>query len=462
MRLTTTRRVPSTKAGSAAATADVAVVGAGGSGLAVLKALRDEGIGCECFERGSAIGGNWRYENDSGLSAAYASLRTNVSRQRMQFRSLPMPESYGDFPHHTEMAEYLDAFADRYGLRQRIRFGNPVERLEPCDGGWLVQLEDGSARPFRAAVVAVGHDWSPQLPSYPGSFAGEQIHSQRYRRPQPYAGKRVLVVGAGQSAVEIALDLAPLAARASISVRRGANVVPRWIGGDPYDVYDVRGLDRVPWRLLNLASHRVVTREQGPPPASWPLPGRRLLEGNPTVSSALFAALRRGDLEVKPAIEWLEGKRARFVDGSQEGFDAIVYATGYRIELPFLAGVLAPSGRELPLYRRIVHPDASNLFFAGFADAPTSLLRLVEEQGEWIAAVLAGRLALPDEEAMWRAIERGERRSRQRYPEEGRHTIRCDPHAYRRLLRRDLRGRQGPAWGRGLLRRRAAAGRRSR
>src|SRR5512133_380412 len=153
--------------------ANVAVIGAGSSGLAVVNALRDEGLRVECFERGSDLGGLWRYENDNGLSGAFASLRTNASRLRMQYPSFPMPESYDDFPHHSEMADYLDTYADTFGLRALIRFGTTVERVESdADGRWGITIEGGSRRSYRAVVVASGAFWSPRLPRYQGSFDG--------------------------------------------------------------------------------------------------------------------------------------------------------------------------------------------------------------------------------------------------------------------------------------------------
>jgi dimethylaniline monooxygenase (N-oxide forming) len=419
----------------------VAVIGAGSSGLAVLNTLRRHGLDVEGFERGSDVGGLWRYQNDNGLSAAYASLRTNVSRPRMQYPSFPMPSSYGDFPGHRDMAEYLGAYADAFGLREVIRFGVTLERLDPdLDGGWRVVLDDGSVRRFEAVVVATGTFWSPRLPADAAGFAGEVSHSHDYRTPAPFQGRRVLVVGAGQSAAEIAVEVAGVAARTCLSMRAGVHVLPRWIGGRPYDATDVDPLNRLPWTLLNLLYGRRVARELGPPPARWPVPARRLLEGIPIVSSDLLPAVRRGEVALKPAIRRLEADRVRFADGTEELIDRIVYATGYRIDLPFLApSLLAPQGRELPLYRRIVPPGLGGLLFAGFVDAPGGLLPVVETQAEWIAAALSGRLRLPGPGRMWRAIDRGERRSRQRFPEKHPHSIRCDPHAYRRLLRSELR-----------------------
>jgi dimethylaniline monooxygenase (N-oxide forming) len=421
--------------------ADVAVIGAGSSGLAVLKALREHDFAVDCFERGADVGGLWRYENDSGLSGAYASLHTNASRLRMQYPSFPMPGSYGDFPHHTEMAAYLDAYAEAYGLRELIQFSTIVERLEPSsDGGWWITLNDGSSHSYGAVAVATGIFWRPRLPTYPGGFDGEVSHAHHYRVPDRFGGRRVLVVGTGPSAGEIAVEVSTVAQRTFMSVRRGAYVIPRWLGGMPFDAGDVEPLNRLPWRLLNRIYRRRVTREMGPAPASWPLPAHRFLEGIPIVSSDLFPAVRRGEVLVKPAIERLSGGRVRFVDGSEERVDSIVYATGYRVSLPFLSSsLLAASGRDFPLYRRIAPPEVGGLYFAGFVDTPGGLLPVVETQGDWIATVLTGRMRLPPPAQMRRAIKRAERRTRQRFPDESPHSIRCDPHAYRRLLKSDLR-----------------------
>jgi len=417
------------------------VIGAGSSGLAVLKALREEGLRAECFERGSDVGGLWRYENDNRLSSAYASLRTNVSRPRMQYPGFPMPATYGDFPDHTQMWTYLSAYADAYGLRESIRFRVTVERVEPkANGTWRVLLDDGSVRDFRAVVVAVGIFWCPKIPRHEGSFSGETSHSHDYRKPDTFAGRSVPVVGAGQSAAEIVSEVANVTARAFMSVRSAAHVIPRWIGGGPYDAFDIDPLNRSPWPLMNGMYAFRVARQLGPLPRSWPVPGHRLLEGVPTLSSDLFPAIRQGKVTVKPAIERLAGHQVCFVDGTRESIDHIIWATGYEISLPFLSSnIVSPRGREFPLYRRIVPPGLAGLFFSGFVDAPGGLLPVVETQAGWIAAVLVGRPSLPPLEQMWAAIDRSERRTRVRFPEEAASSVRCDPHAYRRLLRSDLR-----------------------
>jgi dimethylaniline monooxygenase (N-oxide forming) len=266
------------------------------------------------------------------------------------------------------------------------------------------------------------------------------MHSHDYRTPGPFAGRRVLVVGAGQSATEIAIEVAAVARRTCMSVRSGVHVIPRWIRDEPYDARDRAPFNRAPWPLLNVVFGRSAMRELGPPPPSWPSPPGRLLEGSPVVSSDLFPAVNSGEIGIKPAIEALEGESVRFVDGSRERFDRIIQATGYEIRVPFISPrLLSPRGRSLPLYRRIVAPGVPDLFFAGFVDAPGGLLPVVEAQGEWIAAAQGRRIRLPSPPGMWRAIDRAERRTRRRFPTERRGSVRCDPHAYRRVLRSDLR-----------------------
>jgi cation diffusion facilitator CzcD-associated flavoprotein CzcO len=178
--------------------------------------------------------------------------------------------------------------------------------------------------------------------------------------PVPFAGRRMLVAGAGQSGAEIAVELSAVAERTFMSVHGGVHVIPRWIGRRPYDAADVAPLNRLPWQLLNRIYKWRGARALGPASASWPLPSHALLEGLPIVSSDLLPAVRRGDVVVRPAIDRLLGDRVRFVDGSEEPLDHIVYATGYRISLPFLSSsLLSANGRDLPLYRPSFPPGSA-------------------------------------------------------------------------------------------------------
>ena len=383
---------------TSAANRTTCVIGAGCAGLAVLKALAERNLSVECFERTANVGGNWRYDDRPGASGAYASLRCNVSRRRMQYPSFPMPRSFGDFPHHAEMAVYLEAYMDAFGLRRHIQFSTAVQRIEPMDGGWRVHPSDGEVRQYGAVVVANGHHWDPVWPSLPGASTVRILHARDYRRPDPFAGQRVLVIGAGQSAIEIATELCRVAARTSVSVRSSVHVIPRYLLGRPFDRFDVTFSDRLPWTFVNWMLAKLAAISQRDEPGVYALgaPSHRVLEQIPIVSSDLYAALRRGAIAIRREVQRVDGSWVIFADGSAEEVDAVICATGYRISLPFLSpAVLEARGKELPLYRRIVPPGVPDLYLVGFVDPPGGLLPIVEMQAAWLAEVLDGYLSYP-------------------------------------------------------------------
>jgi len=214
----------------------VCIIGAGSSGIAAAQVLDAHGIPFDCFEKGSQIGGNWRYENDNGMSSAYRSLHINTSRRVMAFKSLPMPDHYPDYPDHFQMAAYFDEFADHFGLREKIAFRTEVTRVQPADGEWAVTAkgaggEENTER-YRAVLVANGHHWDPRWPepAFPGSqdFEGEQIHAHHYREPEVLRGKRVLVLGLGNSATDIAVEASRIA---ELPIPRTSTRLPRRTSG---------------------------------------------------------------------------------------------------------------------------------------------------------------------------------------------------------------------------------------
>lgn len=248
-------------------------------------------------------------------------------------------------------------------------------------------------------------------------------------------------MGAGQSACEIAGEIADVAERTWLSVRRGVHVLPRYLRGVPYDTYDRPPFNLLPWPVLRvLFSTLARASREDPKGYGLPEPSHRFLEQIPTINSDLPGALRRGKVAVRPAVERLDESRVCFVDGSAEEVDLIVCATGYQIRFPFLPPALVQAqGKALRLYRRIIAPGLANLFFVGLMDTPGGLLPVVEAQSAWIADVLQGRIRLPATTHLLAKADATERRTRRRFPEEPAHSIRCDPHAYQRLIRRDRR-----------------------
>lgn len=420
----------------------ICVVGAGLSGLAAVRTLTERGFDVECFERGSAVGGSWRYESDSGLSAAYASLTTNTSRKRMQYPSFPMPQGHSDFPSHGEMTKYLESFADSFDLNRRISFRTTVEAARPAADGWEVRLSHGEGRHFGALVVAAGHYWDPVIPQHPGNFSGEVIHSRYYRTPKPFARRRVLVVGGGQSALDIAAEISTEASCTVVACRGGHYVLPRYLFGRPTDRFDGPASGRLPWPLARRALEAMV-RLNGFAQTNHglPAPAHRALEEKPPAlaSIAMIEAASSGSMTFKPGLERVAGDDVHFADGSRAVFDTIVYATGYRINFPFLPAELGRGdGADFPLYRRIVSPRAEDLYFIGIVEPGPGLLEIVERQSDWLGEVLAGRIHRPEPSRMWSAIAAAEPRSRRRYRSCDPKTIYCDSHAYLRALDRDL------------------------
>jgi thioredoxin reductase len=426
----------------------VCIIGAGSSGIVAAQVLDARGIPFDCFEKGSYVGGNWRYENDNGMSSAYRSLHINTSRRVMAYRSLPMPDHLPDYPDHFQMAAYFEEFVDHFGLREKIRFRTEVLSVEPVDGEWEVTVagpggERETAR-YRAVLVANGHHWDPRWPepAFPGSedFEGEQLHAHHYREPDVLRDKRVVVLGLGNSATDIAVESSRIAARTFLSVRRGAYVIPKYMNGKPIDEVTTDLTSRLPLSVQRFFAMRALEIAAGDMTSyGLPKPDHKLFEAHPTVSSELLPRLGHGDIEVKPNIDrFTGGHGVRFVDGSREEIDLVVYCTGYKITFPFFAPeVLAAPDNRLPLYRRVVSVERPGLYFIGFIQPLGPIMPLAEAQAEWVADLLAGRAVLPPAAEMKREIGEEERRMRKRFVASKRHTVEVDFYPYLRDLRRE-------------------------
>jgi dimethylaniline monooxygenase (N-oxide forming) len=425
----------------------VCVIGGGSSGIAACQVLDARGIPFDCFEKGSQIGGNWRYENDNGMSSAYRSLHINTSRRVMAYSTLPMPDHYPDYPDHFQMAAYFDEFVDHFGLRERIRFRTEVASVEPGAEGWEVTVQDAdgghSTERYRAVLVANGHHWDPRWPepAFAGAddFEGEQIHVHHYREPDALRGKRVLVLGIGNSATDVAVESSRLGEATFLSMRRGAYVLPKYINGKPIDETSNDLISRLPLRVQRFFVMRALGIAVGDMTSyGLPKPDHKLFEAHPTVSSELLPRLGHGDIQAKPNIDRFTGGRGvRFADGSEEEIDLVVYCTGYRITFPFLRPqVLAAPENRLPLYNRVVSVERPGLYFIGFIQPLGPIMPLAEAQCEWVADLLSGRAKLPLEAEMKREIASEEGRMKKRFIASKRHTVEVDFHPYLRQIRR--------------------------
>ncbi len=366
------------------------VVGAGPAGLAAARWLKALDVPFEGFERNPEVGGIWNIGFPG--SPMYESAHFISSRTLSGFRDFPMPDSYPDYPSHRQILRYLESYADRFDLRRHFRFAVSIEEAWPDQkGGWTVGFADGTERPYAGLITAVGCEWRPFVPTFKGTFEGEIIHSREYKHPRQFEGRRVLIVGAGNSGCDIACDASRSADKALISLRRGYHFIPKHIFGRPADVFDEAG-PHLPYfierpllqgllRLLN----GDVTR------LGLPKPDHSILESHPVMNTQILHALGHGDLEVRADLEEFRGRDVVFADGTTDPVDLIVLATGYVRGVPFLPAGLLPDDDVSGLFLNVFHRRERNLFVLGHFTADGGAYPLLDRQGEMVARVADAR-----------------------------------------------------------------------
>ena len=423
----------------------VCIIGAGCSGFTTAKRLKDFGIAYDQFEASDNIGGNWYFKNPNGMSACYQSLHIDTSKYRLAFEDYPVPDDWPDFPHHSQLFDYFNDYVDHFGLRDAIQFNTRVEDARRDDDDiWHVTLSTGETRQYGALVVANGHHWDAKIPTeYGDHFDGIQMHSHSYNSPfEPHdlRGKNILVVGVGNSAMDIASEVSqrPIANKCFVSARRGVWVLPKYLNGEPADkaVMPAWMPDKIGRWLGQKAIERAIGKMEN---YGLPKPDHKVLTAHPSVSGEFLTRLGCGDISVKPGLRKLDGDGVVFEDGTREVIDTIIWATGYRIRFPFLnQNGLAVENNKFPLYHRMIKPGWRNLFFVGLAQPLPTLVNLAEQQSKFIAAVLSGRLELPDDAAMEAQIIKDEQKYLGHYYDSERHTIQIDFNQYVHDLKKQL------------------------
>jgi cation diffusion facilitator CzcD-associated flavoprotein CzcO len=418
------------------------IIGAGSSGIAAAKALHDRAIDFDCIEKSDRVGGNWVFGNKNGMSSAYEGLYINTSRDRMQYVDFPMPRSYPDFPHHSQIAAYFDTYVDHFGFRKHILFDTGVERAELDDRGtWRVRLSSGETRAYDHLLVANGHHWDPLMPDppFPGTFDGLELHAHHYKSKHDLRGKRVVVVGMGNSAMDIAVEASEVAQATYLSARRGVHVIPKYMFGRPLDQFFTSA--RIPWPVRQRMGELIHKLAVGDMERyGLPKPDHRIGEAHPTISGRILDRLTHGAIVPKPNIAERMGDRVRFTDGSVVEADVIVYCTGYRVTFPFFdPSFLAAKDNELPLFLRVFHPPHPQLSFIGLLQPLGAIMPLAEAQGKWVAKYLRGEYALPSKDEMQARIDADVRAMRARYVSSKRHTMQVDFDDYLLDLGRESR-----------------------
>jgi len=422
------------------------VIGAGPSGLAALRHLLAAGLEAECLEREDALGGNWRF--GSGTSRVFASTRLISSKRLTEFADFPMPRHYPAYPDHRQCLEYFEAYADHFGLRPRIRTGQSVERIEPAGPpgtGWVVETAAGQPRRYAGVVSASGHNHVPRLPEIPGEFAGRLLHSADYKSPTepvPLAGQRALVIGAGNSGCDIAVECSKHAAVTVHSTRRGYFVVPRFVFDRPADLRGERLLKmHAPVWLRRLVALRGIARTIGLP---WkhglPRPDHRLFETHPIINSELLGRIDSGAIRPADDVAAFDGRGVVFRDGRREDFDVVIAATGYQTTLPFIDCRLlgADQADGVPrLFMNLLHPGRDDIAVVGLIQPDSGQWGITDVQARLVAGMAAAARRAPKAAGwLYARRQRPAGQSPIRYVASPRHALEVEHFSYRRELER--------------------------
>ncbi len=359
----------------------IAVIGAGPVGISAARALKAKGILYDHFEADSAVGGNWRH-------GVYSTAHIISSRKTTEFPDYPMPDSYPDFPSAQQMLDYLNDYASHYNLIENIIFKTKVEHVSPReDNLWEVRLNTGETRVYEGVIVCNGHHWERRWPSYEGNFAGEMIHSKDYKHPGQLTGKRVLVIGGGNSSCDVAAEAARVGTSAHLSLRRGYWFLPKTFYGKPTAELLTTRLPVWVQRLyLTWLIHIVVGDYR-----SYGLmkPDHKIFEHHPTINSELLHYLKHGKIMPHPDVLKFDGKIVEFIDGSREEFDLVVCGTGFNVSLPFLApGIISIKGSVVEAQWGMVAPHHRQLYVYGWAQARYGFGPLLTPASELLADLI--------------------------------------------------------------------------
>jgi len=336
----------------------LAVIGAGPVGLAMAKALLQHGIPYEQLEADDDLGGNWYH-------GVYETAHIISSRKTTEYADFPMPESYPDFPSAQQMLDYLASYAETFALRPHIQFRTKVLMCLPlADGRWEVELAGAEKRIYKGVIVCNGHHWDKRYPDYAGKFTGEYIHSKDYKHPQQLVNKRVLVIGGGNSACDLAAEAARVGRSCDISIRRGYWFLPKTVFGVPLTEMVPGWVPVWVQRILLRIILRVVVGKYEV--YGLPKPDHRIFEAHPTVNSEILHYMKHGRIRPRPGVDRFEGRRVVFADGTFDEFDMVVCATGFHVSFPFLPPGLVPvKGSNALLYGGCTLPGYKNLYVVG-------------------------------------------------------------------------------------------------
>ena len=421
----------------------VAVIGAGPSGIAAIKNFKDQDFNVTAFERCSGVGGNWRYNDPSGHSSVFETTHIISSKYTSFYEDFPLPSDAADYPSHKELLRYFQAYTDHFDLEKNIKFNTEVMHCsQELNHKWKIKWKNLKTNEVKteiydALVVCNGHHHEPRFPNYAGKFSGDYLHSHQYKKALPFKDKKVLVIGGGNSACDVAVETARISKTTAISWRRGYYLIPKFMFGLTSDIFALKArwlprFLRLPFMKFMLELTQGKNEDIGLPKVT-----NHILATHPTVNSDLYNAVRHGKVKPKCDIEKFEGKTVYFQDGSHEDFDAVIACTGYKIKHSFFDKDLI-NFEEGPvnLLHRMLPAEITNLYFIGLFQ-PLGCI--------WPGAELQSKLAAKHLNGKWKPkgklkdlIRKELENPDVKQVETARHTITVDDFSFRYRLKKEL------------------------
>ncbi|XP_066453381.1 flavin-containing monooxygenase 3-like isoform X2 [Eleutherodactylus coqui] len=400
----------------------VAVIGSGISGLGAIKACLEEGLEPTCFERSNDIGGLWRFteEVEEGRASIYKSLVSNASKEIMCLSDFPMPDDFPNFLPNHKYFEYIKLYAEHFKLLQYIKFKTTVCRLEkhsdfPVTGQWLVTTENNGEKKtdiFDAVMVCTGQHAQPvaAMNTLPGieKFKGQIIHCQEYKRPIGFDGKRVLIIGMGNTGVDFSTELCTRASQVYLSSRQGVWVIQRCKnGGLPYDLDFICRYNNWISTIMPPAVSRWMLKKAmnaqfdhelyniQPEGSAWK---------EPLVNEELPSRILSGSIMVKPHVSRFTENSVHFADGSVvDNLDIVLLATGYDYSFPFLdESIVKKDENKGSFYKKIIPLgiEKPTIAFIAFILPIGPTMVIAELQSRWATKLFKGLHKLPDTEGI--------------------------------------------------------------
>jgi hypothetical protein len=422
----------------------VCVIGAGPSGITALKNLLGQGLEAIAYDRNQEVGGNWIYNETESHSSVFETTHIISSKTLSQYEDFTFDDfedGIPDYPSHDQLRRYFQAYAHKFDLYPAIEFNTLVKKCErTSDQHWAVTTEKEGVEKtetFTHLVVCNGHHWQPRYPNYPGTFSGTFLHSHHFKKADPFRDKRVLVIGGGNSACDVAVETSRVSEKTAISWRRGYRIIPKFLFGIPSDVIASR-IAFLPPRVKYFLSEKMVKFLQGSNKLyGLPEPEGRLGSTHPTVNDELLYKLRHGKVLPRRDIDHFEGEQVFFKDGKAEAYDVVIACTGYVLSHPFFDKALIDYRQgAVPLYLKMIHPEYDNLFFIGMFQPLGCIWPGSELQSKIAAHAIRGSWKRPANIKELCAREVSNPHIQQ--INTPRHTITVDYHLFMKQLRKEL------------------------